>query len=176
MRHLTCKRNLSGSRKSTVSWHWWAHEGQMPCEVGAHLLQGWWKLKTIRNLACTNRQLSVRMMAEDLIWDERTDSFERVLEEKSFCDNHAVHLITKQKQPGLSSFLDLSREACQSKIFLRKCLLPLTPLSRQLTGTFLIWKHLSKKKNRGNIYLTGGLQNKIRLCSRYSKLTWKDLN
>lgn len=46
--------------------------------------------------------------------------FERTLEEKSFCDDRALHLLNDQKQPGLGIHLDLSRGAGHSEGFLRK--------------------------------------------------------
>lgn len=45
---------------------------------------------------------------------------ERTLEEESFCEDRAVHMINDQKQPGLGIRLDVSTEAGHSKGIFRK--------------------------------------------------------
>lgn len=46
--------------------------------------------------------------------------FERTLEEETFCDDRALHLLNDQKQPGLGIHLHLSRGARHGEGFLRK--------------------------------------------------------
>lgn len=45
---------------------------------------------------------------------------ERTLEEESFCEHRAAHLINDQKKPGLGIHWDVSREAGHSKGIFRK--------------------------------------------------------
>ena len=46
--------------------------------------------------------------------------FERTLQEESFCEECALHLINDQTQPGLGIHLALSREAGHSEELSRK--------------------------------------------------------